>query len=158
MRWPWQVSDGTQWRHYCRMLLTRHYDQRPFDESVCDALIANGDVKTHQKRCKTFAMADTSNTVRILDACAMRGIRLIHTNYLRWDRTTKTGSQIKVCAIYVIQFTPMNVLWWGGTTEMGSQMKVCAIYGIQFTRINYLWWGGTTEMGSHMKVCAMYSI
>ena len=28
--------------HYCRMLLTRHYDQRPFDESVCDALITNG--------------------------------------------------------------------------------------------------------------------
>ena len=27
--------------HYCRMLLTRHYDQRPFDETVCDAIIAN---------------------------------------------------------------------------------------------------------------------
>ena len=33
------------------MLLTRHYDQRPFDEIVCDALIANGDVKTPSKRC-----------------------------------------------------------------------------------------------------------
>ena len=32
--------------HYCRMLLTRHYDQRPFDEIVCNALTANGDVKT----------------------------------------------------------------------------------------------------------------
>ena len=31
--------------HYCRMLLTRHYDQRPFDETVCDAIIANGGVK-----------------------------------------------------------------------------------------------------------------
>ena len=31
--------------HYCKMLLTRHYDQRPIDETVCDALIANGDVK-----------------------------------------------------------------------------------------------------------------
>ena len=26
------------------MLLTRHYDQRPFDETVCDALITNCDV------------------------------------------------------------------------------------------------------------------
>ena len=24
--------------HYCRMLLTRHYDQTPFDETVCDAI------------------------------------------------------------------------------------------------------------------------
>ena len=23
--------------HYCRVLLTQHYDQRPFDETVCDA-------------------------------------------------------------------------------------------------------------------------
>ena len=35
--------------HYCRMLLTRHYDQRPFDETMCDALIANGDVKNVKK-------------------------------------------------------------------------------------------------------------
>ena len=31
------------------MLLTRHYDQRPFDETVCDAIIANGGVKTIKK-------------------------------------------------------------------------------------------------------------
>ena len=49
--------------HYCRMLLTRHYDQRPFDETVCDAIIANAGVKNHQKRCKMFAMMDASNTV-----------------------------------------------------------------------------------------------
>ena len=49
--------------HYCRMLLTRHYDQRPFDETVCDAIIANSGVKTRQKRCKTFAMEDASNMV-----------------------------------------------------------------------------------------------
>ena len=36
--------------HYCRMLLTRHYDQRPFDETVCDAIIANGDVKNPYKK------------------------------------------------------------------------------------------------------------
>src|SRR3990170_508840 len=69
--------------HYCRMLLTRHYDQRPFDKIVCDALIANGDVKKPSKRCKTFAMAETSNMVQILVACAMQGTRLIHPNYLR---------------------------------------------------------------------------
>ena len=38
--------------HYCRMLLTRHYDQRPFDETVCDALITNGDVKKVKKGAK----------------------------------------------------------------------------------------------------------
>ena len=35
--------------HYCRMLLTRHYDQRPFDETVCDAIITNSGVKTVKK-------------------------------------------------------------------------------------------------------------
>ena len=53
------------------MLLTRHYDQRPFDETVFDAIIINGGVKNRQKRCKTFAMEDASNTVQILVACAM---------------------------------------------------------------------------------------
>jgi len=69
--------------HYGRMLLTRHYDQRAFDENVCDALITNGDVKNRQKRCKTFAMKDTSNTAHILIACAMRVIRFSSLNYLR---------------------------------------------------------------------------
>ena len=36
--------------HYFRMLLTRHYDQRPFDETVCDAIIANGGVKEPSKK------------------------------------------------------------------------------------------------------------
>ena len=45
--------------HYYRLLLTQHYNQRPFNETVCDALIANRDVKNHQKICKTFAMAET---------------------------------------------------------------------------------------------------
>ena len=35
--------------HYCRMVQTRHYDQRPFDETVCDAIIANGGVKNIKK-------------------------------------------------------------------------------------------------------------
>ena len=37
-------------RHYCRMLLTRHHDQRPFDETVCDAIIANDVVKKPSKK------------------------------------------------------------------------------------------------------------
>ena len=36
--------------HYYRMLLTRHYDQRPFDETVCDAIITNGGVKNQSKK------------------------------------------------------------------------------------------------------------
>ena len=32
------------------MLLTRHYDQGPFDETMCDALITNGDVKKLSKK------------------------------------------------------------------------------------------------------------
>ena len=56
------VMDKTH--HYCRMLLTRHYDQIPFDETVCDALIANGGVKNRQKRCQTFAMTDVGLTVQ----------------------------------------------------------------------------------------------
>ena len=36
--------------HYCRMLLTRHYDPRPFDKTVCDAIIANGGVKNPSKK------------------------------------------------------------------------------------------------------------
>ena len=32
------------------MLLTRHCDQRPFDETVCNALIAKGGVKTRSKK------------------------------------------------------------------------------------------------------------
>ena len=55
--------------HYYWMLVKRHDNQIPFDETVCDALIANGDVKNPSKRCKMFAMADTSNTVQILVAC-----------------------------------------------------------------------------------------
>ena len=49
-RRPFQRKRG--YRHYCRMLLTRHYDQRTFDETVCDAIIANGGVKTVKKGAK----------------------------------------------------------------------------------------------------------
>ena len=128
------------------MLLMWHYNQRPFDETACDAIIANGGVKNRQKRCKTFAMEDASNTVQILVACAMQGIRFSSINCLRWGGTKETGSQMKACAIHNIRFTRMNCLWLGNTKETVSQMKVCAIYGMRFTRMNCLRWDMRTEM------------
>ena len=55
----------------------RHYNQRPFDETLCDAIITNGGAKNPSKRYKTFAMMDASNTVQILVACVMKGIRSV---------------------------------------------------------------------------------
>ena len=69
------ILHNEQILHYCRMLLTRHYNQRPFDEAVCDAIIANDSVKKPSKRCKTFAMMDASNTIQILVACAIQGMQ-----------------------------------------------------------------------------------
>ena len=43
--------------HYCRLLLTRHYDQRPFDGTVCDAIIANGGVKEPSKKVQNICDA-----------------------------------------------------------------------------------------------------
>ena len=40
-------------------------------ETVCDAIIANGGVREPSKMSKTFAMTDASNMVQILVACAM---------------------------------------------------------------------------------------
>ena len=140
--------------HYCRMLLMRHYDQRRFDEIVCDALIANSDVKTHKKRCKTFAMKGAPNTVQILVACAMRGIRFSSINCLPWAGTKETGSQMNACAIHSIQFTRMNCLWLGNTKETVRQIKVYVVEGIRFRRINCLRLGNITEMGQpDQSVC-----
>ena len=79
--------------HYCRMVQMRHYDQRPFDETMCDAIIADAGVKNRQQRCKTFAMTDASNTVQILVVCAMQGIRFSSINCLRCGRTKETGNR-----------------------------------------------------------------
>ena len=57
-----------------------------------------------------FAMEDASNTVQILVACAMQGIRFSSINYLRLGGTKETGNQMEVCVIYNIQFTQMNYL------------------------------------------------
>ena len=47
--------------------------------------------------CKTFAMADASNMVQVLFACAMKGIRFSSMNCLRRGGTKETGSQMKAC-------------------------------------------------------------
>ena len=101
--------------------------------------------KNCQKRCTTFAMTDTSNTVQILVACVMRGIRLSWIKYFWWGRTKETSSQMKACAIYGLRFTRMNCLWLGNTKEIVSHIKVCVIEGIRFRRINCLRLGNRTE-------------
>src|SRR3989337_3538440 len=71
--------------HYCRMLLTQHYDQRPFDETVCDALIANDDVKNPSKKMQNVCdggyikhgsdfscVCDAGHTVDPFELFAMR--------------------------------------------------------------------------------------
>ena len=127
---PCRLYRWTICKHYCRMLLTGHYDQRPFDETVCDAIIANGGLENHQKRCKMFAMTDASNTVQILVACAMQGIRFSSINYLGWGGTKEMGSQMKAFAIYNRRFTKMNCVWVGNTMETVQLNKMCVIRGI----------------------------
>ena len=146
----------TAWTHHCcRMLLTRHYDQRPFDKTVCDAIIANGGVKNRQKRCKTFAMEDASNTIQILFACAMQDTWLIHSNCLRWGRTTEMGSQKKVCAIYGIQFTRMNCVWLGNTMETVQLNKMCVIRGKQVRNLKCVRRPIITQMIAANKPCEL---
>ena len=81
----WDVirDDLIRMFHYCRMVQTRHYDQRPFVETVCDAIIANMGVKKRKKRCNIFGMTDASNTIQILVACAMQGIWFSSIHCLR---------------------------------------------------------------------------
>ena len=67
------------------MLLTRHYNQRPFDETVCDALIPNGDVKNPLKKVHNVCdggcikhgsyfscVCDAGHTVNPFELFAMR--------------------------------------------------------------------------------------
>ena len=68
-------------------------------------------------------MEDASNTVQILVACAMHGIRFSSIIYLRWGGTKETGSQMKVCAMYIIRFTWMNCLWLGNTKERSARLR-----------------------------------
>ena len=61
----WAVHDGktmveatarkiSRSSHYCMMLLTRRCDQRPFDKTVCDAIIANSGVKKLSKKVQNI--------------------------------------------------------------------------------------------------------
>ena len=52
-------------------------------ETTCNAIIINGGVREPSKMPKTFAMTDASDTVQILVACAMQGIRFSSINCLR---------------------------------------------------------------------------
>ena len=85
--------------------------------------------KTRQKRCKTFAMEDASNTVQILVACAIQGIQFSSIKFLRWGGTKETGSQMKACVIYNMWFTRMNCVWLGNTMETVQLNKMCVIHG-----------------------------
>ena len=52
-------------------------------ETMCDAMIANGGVGKLSEMYKKFAIEDAANTVQILVACAMQGIRFNSINRLR---------------------------------------------------------------------------
>ena len=69
--------------HYCRLVQTRQSNQRPFAETVCDALITNGDVRKPSKKMQNVCHGGYIKHGHTTVACAMRGIRLIHTNCLR---------------------------------------------------------------------------
>ena len=83
--------------------------------------------KKPSKRCKTSAMTDASNTVQILVACAMQGIRFSSINFsCVCDAMTKeTGSQMKACAIYSIQFTRMNCVIRQHNGNGSTEQDVC---------------------------------
>ena len=127
-------------------------------ETVCNAIIANGGVREPLKMSKTCAMMDASNTVQVLVACAMKGIRFSSINCLWWGGTKETGSQMKACAIHIIWFTQMNYLWLGHTKEKVSQIKVSVIEVIHFKRMNCLRLGNTTETVSQINVSAIDGI
>ena len=141
--------------HYCRMVQTRHYDQRPFDKTVCAAIIANCGVKNRQKRCKTFAMEDASNTVQILVACAMQGVWFSSINCLRRGGTKETGNQMKACAIYSIQITRMNCVWLGNTMETVQLNKMCVIRGKQVRNMKCVRRPIVTQMIAANKPCEL---
>ena len=126
----WKIEESPRTRdvHYCRMVQTRHYDQRPFDETMCDAIITNNGVKNPSKK--------------VHNVCDGGCIK--HGSYFSC-----------VCdAGHTVQ--PINCLRWGGTKEMGSQMKVCAIYNIRFTRMNCVWLGNSMEMVQLNKKCVIH--
>ena len=140
------------------MLLTRHYDQRPFHETVCNALIADGGVKELSKKVQNICDYGCIKHGLNFSCVEKQSIRLIQMNCLRLDRTTKMGSHINVCAIYGIQFPPMNCVLLGNAIETVIQIKVCVIYSIRFTRTNYFRLGKRTETVYLNKICVICGI
>jgi hypothetical protein len=110
------------------MLIMQHYNQRPFTETVCDALVANGGVRKPSKMIQIVCDArDIKHDADYSCVCDMRHI--VHSNELfAMSIITKIVRQMKVCAIYDIQFTQKKCLGLGNTTEMVGQIKgVCDI-------------------------------
>ena len=67
------------------MVQTQHYDQRPFDETVCDAISANGGVKNPSKKVQNVChdrcikhgsefscVCDAGHTVQLNELFVMR--------------------------------------------------------------------------------------
>ena len=133
-------------KHYCKMVLRRQYGQRPFDETMCNTLIANGGVRKPSEMRQTICDGgDIKHDSDYSYVCDAR--HTIHSNELfAMSVTTETVSQMKVCVIYGIQFTLMNYLLLGKATETVSQIKVCVIYDIRFSRMNCFRLGKRTYM------------
>ena len=74
------------------MVQTRHYHQRPFDETVCDALIANGDVlkppKKIQNVCDGGDIKHDSHWSYVCDAW-----HTVHSNELFVMRANNRNGQ-----------------------------------------------------------------
>ena len=135
----------------------RHYDQRPFNETVCYAIITNGGVKNPSKRCKTFAVTNASNTVHILVACAIHIIRVTRMNCLWLGNTKETVSQIKVCVIYDIRFTRMNCFRLGKRTKTVQLNKMCVIRGKQVCNRKCVGRPITTQTIPVNKPCVLWT-
>lgn len=90
------------------MLLTRHYNERPFKETACDALIANDDVIKPSNKIQN--VCDGKDIKHDSDcSCVCNVWHTVHSNELFAMRIiAETVIQMKVCVIYNMQFTRMN--------------------------------------------------
>ena len=88
--------------------LTQRYDQRTFDETVCDALITN----KVQNICDGGAIKHGSNFSFVCDS----GHTVNPFELFAMRQNNRNGSHVNVCAIYGIQFAPMKRLPLGSAT------------------------------------------
>lgn len=151
--------------HYCMMVQKRYYNQRPFDETMCDAINANNAIKTSKKMQNVCdgrdikhdsyqsCMCDAWHTVPSNELFAMRknnrngqpeeGVcdirHTVHSYELfALRKHNRNGKPYQVCAIYGIRFTRTNYFLLGNTTETVQFSKMCVICSIQFTQMNCL--------------------